>query len=338
MTKTTVLLATTAASFGISALVGIWLVPYLRRLKYGQTILEIGPNWHKNKQGTPTMGGIMFILSVILSVLAGFVLASNTRLLGAQGFDRLLNTRLFGGLAMALGFSLIGFGDDFVKVTKKQNLGFTAMQKLIFQFGVSVVYLWSLYCAGDSSTTVFIPFFGQLDLGVAYWVLCSVGIVYIVNSVNLTDGLDGLASSVTIVCSLGFLVVAWLLGFFQTALYCAAIAGGLVGFLIYNAYPAKVFMGDTGSMFLGGSVVAMAFGVGLPLFLAFLGIIYIIESLSVVIQVLYFKKTGGKRFFKMTPIHHHFELSGYSEMQIVLLFSLVTAVGAALAVLAVRFL
>ena len=338
MTKTTALLVTAALSFAVSALAGLWLVPYLRRLKYGQTILEIGPNWHKNKQGTPTMGGIMFILSVILSVLAGFILSINAGLLGAQSFDRLLNTRLFGGLLMALGFSLIGFGDDFVKVTKKQNLGFTATQKLIFQFGVSIVYLWSLYGAGDVSTTVFIPFWGQLGLGAAYWVLCSVGIVYIVNSVNLTDGLDGLASSVTIVCSLGFLSVAWLLGFFQTALYCAAVAGGLLGFLIFNAYPAKVFMGDTGSMFLGGSVVAMAFGVGLPLFLAFLGIIYILESLSVVIQVLYFKKTGGKRFFKMTPIHHHFELSGYSETTIVLLFSFITAAGAAVALLAVRYL
>ncbi|MEG1774295.1 MAG: phospho-N-acetylmuramoyl-pentapeptide-transferase, partial [Oscillospiraceae bacterium] len=183
------------------------------------------------------------------------------------------------------------------------------------------------------STTVQLPFFGQWRLGLLYWPLCAIGIVYIVNSVNLTDGLDGLAASVTFVCAFGFLAIAVLLGFFQITLLAAAVAGGCVGFLIYNAYPAKVFMGDTGSMFLGGCVVAMAFGVGLPLFLACTGIVYIGESLSVVLQVISFKTTG-KRIFKMSPIHHHFEMSGWSEVQIVLAFSGITFLGCLLAVAA----
>ncbi|MEG1850048.1 MAG: phospho-N-acetylmuramoyl-pentapeptide-transferase, partial [Oscillospiraceae bacterium] len=311
--------------------------PFLKRLHYGQTILEIGPKWHKNKQGTPTMGGLMFMVGILCAVCAGMMAALAGDPALRQGYQRILNVRLVAGLLMALGFSLIGFADDFVKVQKKQNLGLTARQKLVVQFLVAALYLWSLWAAGDVSTTVQLPFFGQWRLGLLYWPLCAIGIVYIVNSVNLTDGLDGLAASVTFVCAFGFLAIAVLLGFFQITLLAAAVAGGCVGFLIYNAYPAKVFMGDTGSMFLGGCVVAMAFGVGLPLFLACTGIVYIGESLSVVLQVISFKTTG-KRIFKMSPIHHHFEMSGWSEVQIVLAFSGITFLGCLLAVAAARLL
>lgn len=319
-----------ALAFGITGILGIWLIPYLRKLKYGQTILDIGPNWHKSKQGTPTMGGLMFIAGVAAACAAVFCAAviSNPEL--TKGYNTILNRRLVSGLLMAIGFALIGFADDYVKVSKKQNLGLTARQKLVVQFAVAIIYLWSLYSAGDSSTTLIIPFIGQLDIGILYYPLCAVGIVYIVNSVNLTDGLDGLAASVTFMSSVGFIMVAAVLGFFQVSLFGCAVAGGCLGFLIYNFYPAKVFMGDTGSMFLGGCVVAMAFGVGIPLILAFTGFIYICESMSVVLQVISFKTTG-KRIFKMSPIHHHFEMSGYSEVQIVMAFSLITLLGALLA-------
>lgn len=324
-----------ALSFAVTALSGIWLIPYLRKLKYGQTILDIGPNWHKSKQGTPTMGGFMFIFGVCTAVSAAFCAAAagNNELL--SGYNKILNTRLVSGLLMALGFALIGFADDYVKVSKKQNLGLTAGQKLVVQFIVAALYLWSLAAAGDSSTTLIIPFIGQLDIGFAYYPLCAVGIVYIVNSVNLTDGLDGLAASVTFMSSVGFIAAAAVLDFFQVSIFGCAVAGGCLGFLIYNFYPAKVFMGDTGSMFLGGCVVAMAFGIGIPLILAFTGFIYICESMSVVLQVISFKTTG-KRIFKMSPIHHHFEMSGYSEVQIVIAFSLITLAGSALAFWAAR--
>ncbi|MEG2174757.1 MAG: phospho-N-acetylmuramoyl-pentapeptide-transferase [Oscillospiraceae bacterium] len=335
MSRMTLLAA--ALSLGMTALLGLWIIPWLRRLKYGQTILDIGPKWHKNKQGTPTMGGLMFIVGVILAVTVSYTMAARLMPTLVQGHRSVLGVRLVAGLLMALGFALIGFADDYVKVAKKRNLGLTAGQKLIVQFIVAGLYLWSLWAAGDLSTVVQVPFLGQWHLGWAYWPLCAVGIVYLVNSVNLTDGLDGLASSVTFMCALGFLLIANLLDNLPIALLAAAVAGGCLGFLIYNAYPAKVFMGDTGSMFLGGCVVAMAFGVGLPLFLGLTGIIYLCESLSVILQVISFKTTG-KRIFKMSPIHHHFEMSGYSEVQIVSAFTAITLVGSALAYWAVHLI
>ena len=220
---------------------------------------------------------------------------------------------------------------------KKRNLGLTAIQKLIMQFVAAGLYMLILYTAGDTSTVLIIPFLGQLDLGLVYFPLCVVGIVYITNSVNLTDGLDGLCGSVTCVSALGFMMVSATMGFGGINLLSTALAAACLGFLVWNFYPAKVFMGDTGSMFLGGMVTGLAFGVGMPLILAFLGIIYICESMSVVLQVISFKTTG-KRIFKMSPIHHHFEMCGLSEVKIDFAFSAVTAVGAVLAVLAVRFI
>jgi len=331
----TYLVVSAVLSLGITAILGIWLIPCLRRLKYGQTILDIGPNWHKNKQGTPTMGGLMFIAGVLIACAAAFALAAINDPSLRSGYNKILNTRLFSGLLMSLGFALLGFADDYIKVTKKQNLGLTAKQKMAVQFLISAAYLWSLYAAGDSSTVLIIPFIGQFDIGVIYYPLCVIGIVYIVNSVNLTDGLDGLAASVTFMSSVGFILAASVLGFFQISLLGCAVAGGCVGFLIYNFYPAKVFMGDTGSMFLGGCIVAMAFGIGMPLILAFTGIVYICESMSVVLQVISFKTTG-KRIFKMSPIHHHFEMCGYSEVQIVFAFSFITLVGSLLTFFAAR--
>lgn len=334
--NTTAILVVAAIGFAISAGSGYFLIPYLHKLKFGQTILDIGPSWHKNKQGTPTMGGFMFILAVLIASVVGYFMlgqGENPLWHGTQ----VERARYWGTILLAVSFGIIGFVDDYIKVVKKRNLGLTAVQKLIMQFVAAGLYILILYTAGDTSTVLIIPFLGQLDLGIIYFPLCVVGIVYITNSVNLTDGLDGLCGSVTCVSALGFMMVSAVMGFGGINLLSTALAAACLGFLVWNFYPAKVFMGDTGSMFLGGMVTGLAFGVGMPLILAFLGFIYICESLSVVLQVISFKTTG-KRIFKMSPIHHHFEMCGMSEVKIDLVFSAITAVGAVLAVLAVRFI
>ena len=334
--NTTAILAVAAIGFAGSAVSGYFLIPYLHKLHFGQTILDIGPSWHKNKQGTPTMGGFMFIFAILIASVVGYFMLS-------QGKNDLWHgtqveiARYWGTILLAVSFGIIGFVDDYIKVVKKRNLGLTAIQKLIMQFVAAGLYMLILYTAGDTSTVLIIPFLGQLDLGLVYFPLCVVGIVYITNSVNLTDGLDGLCGSVTCVSALGFMMVSAAMGFGGINLLSTALAAACLGFLVWNFYPAKVFMGDTGSMFLGGMVTGLAFGVGMPLILAFLGIIYICESMSVVLQVISFKTTG-KRIFKMSPIHHHFEMCGLSEVKIDFAFSAVTAVGAVLAVLAVRFI
>ncbi|MBS5634396.1 MAG: phospho-N-acetylmuramoyl-pentapeptide-transferase [Clostridiales bacterium] len=334
--NTTAILAVAAIGFAVSAVSGYFLIPYLHKLHFGQTILDIGPSWHKNKQGTPTMGGFMFIFAILIASVVGYFMLS-------QGKNDLWHgtqveiARYWGTILLAVSFGIIGFVDDYIKVVKKRNLGLTAIQKLIMQFVAAGLYMLILYTAGDTSTVLIIPFLGQLDLGLVYFPLCVVGIVYITNSVNLTDGLDGLCGSVTCVSALGFMMVSAAMGFGGINLLSTALAAACLGFLVWNFYPAKVFMGDTGSMFLGGMVTGLAFGVGMPLILAFLGIIYICESMSVVLQVISFKTTG-KRIFKMSPIHHHFEMCGLSEVKIDFAFSAVTAVGAVLAVLAVRFI
>ena len=325
-------LLTTLVSFGVTALLGIVMIPYLHRLKFGQTILDIGPAWHKKKQGTPTMGGIMFIVGVTIAVMTGYatLAASNPELLA----DTRNNLRLFAGMVMALAFAAIGFLDDYIKVVKKRNMGLTARQKYLMQLVVGVFYLTMLYLSGDVSTEITIPFYGQLKLGLLYYVLAMIIITGFVNAVNLTDGIDGLASSVTFVYALTFLIIAGILRFAQTGLTACALAGGCLGFLVWNFYPAKVFMGDTGSLFFGGLVVALAFDVRLPMLLLFAGVIYWCEAFSVILQVISFKTTG-KRIFKMSPIHHHFEMSGWSEIKIVTVFSIVTLAGGLLSVLAV---
>lgn len=330
-------LSTVAAaviSFGLTAAMGFWFIPFLRKVHYGQTINDIGPTWHKNKQGTPTMGGIMFIIGVVIAVAAGYgILSAQTGVLSNPSYA-VQNTRLIAGLIMALCFGFVGFVDDYIKVVKKRNLGLTAKQKLVMQFLIAILYLLTLYLSGDTSTEIWFPLIGYLNFGIFYYPLMVLFIVFITNAVNLTDGIDGLASSVTFVAAIGFMLITMIMGFTGMGILATALAGACIGFLVWNFHPAKVFMGDTGSMFLGGMVVALAFGVGLPAILILVGILYIIEALSVVIQVTSFKLTG-KRIFKMSPIHHHFEMSGYSEVKIVALFSLITLIGCALAVLAV---
>ena len=325
-------------AFVITAAMGKPMIPFLRKLKFGQTINDIGPTWHKSKQGTPTMGGLLFIIGVTVAVLVGYLTVSVQRN-GAGVMDpsiSMQNRRMFAGLVMSLAYAFIGFTDDYIKVVKKRNLGLTAKQKMIMQFLVAVVYLVTLKLLGGLSTVLVVPPFGQIDLGIFYYVLAMIIIIGFVNAVNLTDGIDGLASSVTFVYAVIFIVISAIAGLDRNGMLAAALAGGCLGFLVWNFYPAKVFMGDTGSMFLGGMVVALAFGVDMPIIILLAGVIYLIEAFSVMIQVFCYKLTG-KRLFKMSPIHHHFELSGYSEIKIVLLFSAVGLVGGILTALCVYF-
>lgn len=327
-----IVIAAAVVSFIVSAVSGHFLIPFLRKLKYGQTILEIGPSWHKNKQGTPTMGGIMFIIGTAAAValsLAAIAISGTAKLI-PEGI-----VKICAGFVMALLYGALGFVDDYIKVVKKRNLGLTAKQKMLCQIVIAALYLLALYFGTDMSTTIDIPFICSIDLGLFYYPFAIFVIVGFVNAVNLTDGIDGLASSVTFVFALGMMVISTLLGSFTMNVLAAALAGGCLGFLLYNFHPAKVFMGDTGSMFLGGLAVALAFGLEQPLLLVLCGIIYLVETFSVMLQVTYFKLTHGKRIFKMSPIHHHYEMSGWSEVKIVLVFSLVTLFGCALAVLSI---
>ena len=322
-------------AFAGTAVLGKFMIPWLHKLKFGQTILDIGPSWHKNKQGTPTMGGITFIISICLACILGLVMNA-----GADNFLMIsgeTQTKLWAGLIMALLFGLIGFADDYIKVVKKRNLGLTIVQKTVVQVLVCAGYLVSLYLSMGKDPYMVIPFFGNVRLGIWFWVLGVCVLYGAINAVNFTDGIDGLCSSVTVTCALGFIVVAVLNKVFGMGILASALIGGCAGFLVWNKHPAKVFMGDTGSMFLGGMVVALAYAIDAPWILLCLGLVYVIEALSDVIQIGYFKLTHGKRIFKMAPIHHHFEMSGWSENIIVTVFSVVNLIGCAIGVALICF-
>ncbi len=290
-----------AASFVLAAVIGPVAIPVLTRLKFGQEIREIGPKWHKKKSGTPTMGGVIFILAITISCL----LFSRTPKMWC----------LLGG---AWAFGLIGFVDDFIKVVMKRNLGLTSLQKLLLQIAAAAAVLLLGLKLSFVDTSIVIPFMkSTLDIGVWLLPLAIFVLVGGTNSVNLTDGLDGLAASVTAVVGVFFTVSAYRYGRMDEALFAAALTGGCMAFLLYNAYPAKVFMGDTGSLFLGGALCSLALFLKMPVVLVIAGGVYVIETLSVIIQVTSFKLTG-KRVFKMSPIHHHFEMLGWSEQKIVL--------------------
>ncbi len=318
-------------SFAVTSLLGFIVIPYLRKLKFGQTILDIGPNWHKDKQGTPTMGGVMMVAGVLLSLAIGYAFSYFTGGSFAENMtDPYKLTILLAGVIMSLCMCAIGFFDDYIKVVKKRNLGLTAKQKTFLQLLVAAAYLLSLALAGMHTT--YIPFIGDVSitsgLGLLFWPIALMFIYGFTNAVNLTDGLDGLASSVTLVVACAFMLASGNIGSINAL--SSALAGACVGFVVWNAKPAKVFMGDTGSMFLGGMVVALSFGIGRPILLIHMGCVYLIEALSVVLQVFWFKRTG-KRLFKMAPLHHHFEMSGFSEQKVVMLFSLVALIGCIIA-------
>lgn len=319
-------------AFVLTLVIGRFLIPELRKLKAGQEIRADGPTWHMSKAGTPTMGGIMFIIgsSVAAVICIAFLWLNG----GAE--TQLMLVKVVAGALMAVGFGIVGFLDDYISIKKHRNLGLTEIQKLILQFIIVGAYLLSVALAGGTTETV-IPFLGSVDLGFFYYILAAVFIVGMVNAVNFTDGIDGLNTSVTLVVALVFSVIAMLLNRVGLSLYAAAIVGAMIGFLFWNANPAKVFMGDTGSLFLGGAVCALAFGVDMPILLILIGIIYIVEILSVVLQVTYFKISHGKRIFKMAPIHHHFEMCGWNENKICFVFSGVTLLAGIIGVLLAVF-
>lgn len=323
----------------VAAAGGLFLIPFLRRVHFGQTILDEGPAWHKSKQGTPIMGGFLFIAGSILATALGYAAwrafggVDRTAAETSNDALRLLTVMLF-----ALLYSLsVGFTDDFIKAVKKRNLGLNPKQKLIFQFVLSAAFLAVLYALGDRDTTLDLIFWHP-DIGIFYYPLMILFMTYMINAVNLLDGVDGLCGSVTVVSMLVMTLLCASAGYEELSLYAITIAGACIGFLFWNLHPAKCFMGDTGSMYLGGAFAALGVACHMHLLLAVVGIVYVLDALSVVIQVAYFKYTKrrygeGRRIFKMSPIHHHFELCGWSEYKIVLIFSLTGLVFGILAIL-----
>ena len=304
--------------FIVAALLGPIFIPVLIKLKFGQSIREIGPKWHEKKSGTPTMGGIIFMVALAIS---------------AAVLYKFMDLKSALVLFCAFGFGIVGFLDDFIKVVLKRNLGLRAWQKLALQIIVSVVFVLIGLDKGILSVVIKIPFTDIVwNMGWVYIPFAIFVLLAVVNGVNLTDGIDGLATSVTIVVMLFFAVVISAMNIVSVSLICYALVGALLGFLLYNKNPAKVFMGDTGSLMLGGMVGALSLVTGNPLILILVGIIYFIETLSVIMQVTSFKLTG-KRIFKMSPIHHHFEMCGWNEKKIDLLFTLVTVAFCVLAYL-----
>ncbi len=330
MQNSVILVMAGLVSFAIAAGLGKVCIPWLHKLKFGQTILEDGPTWHQKKQGTPTMGGILFIASTVVAffvaLLAGKLLRMDA--LFAIPYDVV---RLFAGVVLAVGCGAIGFMDDYIKVVKKRNMGLTAAQKLLLQLLLSAAYAVTLYIYGGGRFNI--PFIGAVNWGIWFIPFCVFVVVAMTNATNLTDGVDGLCGMTGFAAALAFLLLSALANLFGMCLLSVALAGGLAGFLVWNLHPARVFMGDTGSLFIGGALTALAFGIEQPFLLVPVGILYIAENMSVILQVGYFKLTHGKRLFKMSPLHHHFELCGWSENKIVTVFTLVTVAGSAAGIL-----
>lgn len=309
-------------SFAVSAIACKCLIPILYKLKFGQYIREDGPQSHLKKQGTPTMGGIAFVIGIMITCL--FFVGKYPRIIPV--------------LFVTVAFGLVGFLDDFLKIVMKHNEGLKPKQKLLLQLVVAAVFCYYLMSREVPGTGMLIPFTSyKLELG---WLFIPAYLIIVLgtdNGVNLTDGLDGLCSSVTLMVAVFFTVVSVMTGAGIEPV-TAAVAGSLAGFLLFNCYPAKVFMGDTGSLALGGFVVSTAFMMNLPIYIALVGFIYLMETVSVILQVGYFKKTGGKRLFKMAPIHHHFEACGWSETRVVTVFTIITVIMCLVSFLALQTL
>ena len=320
------LLLAFAISMAVTVVTGLFLIPALRKAKAGQSIKTDGPVWHMSKQGTPTMGGIMFVVGIAIAcVTAGLTCITD---------GDLTHIYLF---AFAFIYGAIGFLDDYEKLKKKQNLGLTAAQKFVLQLVVAIAFVLLMRLTGNLKPSFYVPFFNvTIDVPeVVYFVVSAFIIVGCVNAVNLTDGVDGLVTGVSIPVALCYTAIAFILSYEAVGVFAAALTGGLAGFLIFNFHPAKVFMGDTGSLFLGGAICAVAFAMDMPLILVPLGIIYICETLSDIIQVSYFKLTHGKRIFKMAPLHHHFEMCGWSEYKLFTVFTVISAIFAVISFFAI---
>lgn len=297
-------------AFLLNIVISPFIIPLLQKFKFGQHIRHDGPDSHLKKSGTPTMGGVIILISMVLTSLLFVFTNKEVQII----------------LFVTVSFGLIGFIDDYIKIVKKRSLGLTAGQKIIAQIIVTCIfgYLLKYYLMLDTNTIL--PFSGgrEQDLELLFWPFLGIAVIGVVNAVNLTDGLDGLASGVTVLIATYFAAIAWAVQSNVLPITAAAV-GSLLGFLLFNSYPAKVFMGDTGSLALGGFVISTAFVMKMPLFILIVGIIYVVENLSVILQVVYFKKTR-KRLFKMAPIHHHFELSGWPETKVVTVFCIITAI------------
>ena len=298
-------------AFGISAVLGPVTIPFLRKLKFGQQVREDGPASHLKKSGTPTMGGVMILGAVVV-----------TSLFFIRKYPQMIPV-----LFVTVGYGLVGFLDDYIKIIRHHSEGLNPKQKLVLQLVISLIFCAYMIYSPAIGTDIILPFTGGRTVELPVWLFvpfCLAVMLGTDNGVNFSDGLDGLCSSITVLVATFFTVVA--LGEnSQTAPVSAAVVGSLMGFLLFNVYPSKVFMGDTGSLALGGFVSSVALVMKMPLFILIVGLIYVAEVLSVVLQVAYFKKTGGKRLFRMAPIHHHFELGGWSETRVVAVFSIVTA-------------
>ncbi len=327
----------------VTALLGIVLIPALHKLKFGQTILtDIGPKWHAKKQGTPTMGGLMFIIGIIFATVMTLLICKFTSFNAFSENDALKNNeiiKLVSGILLAFCFSLVGFADDYIKVANKRNLGLTEIQKTIPQALIIAAYLASLGISNN--TSMIIPLVGKVALdsvpGHIFFYVFGACVIYgAVNAVNFTDGLDGLCAGVTLPVGVAFAVMAAMYKMTSVSILSAALAGGCAGYLVWNHYPAKVMMGDTGSMFLGGLIVALAYSINCPLILLPVGIIYVIEALSDVIQIGSIK-IRHKKVFKMAPIHHHFEMCGWNEKKIDIVFSIISVCGCAIGVILMYF-
>ena len=301
-------------AFAVSAILCPIVIPFLHKLKFGQQVREDGPQAHLKKQGTPTMGGLVFLTAVVI-----------TSLLYIRDYPRIIPV-----LFMTVGFGVIGFLDDYIKIVMKRSEGLNPVQKLIGQFIITGIFVYYLVCSGEVGTSMLVPFTGgfehglYLNLGFLFIPFVFFVVLGTDNGVNFTDGLDGLCTSVTILVAT-FLTIISIGENSGISPITGAVVGSLLGFLLFNVYPAKVFMGDTGSLALGGFVASSAFMMQMPLFIPIIGLIYLVEVLSVIMQVSYFKATHGKRIFRMAPIHHHFELGGWSETRVVAVFSIVTA-------------
>ena len=301
-------------AFAVSAILCPIVIPFLHKLKFGQQVREDGPQAHLKKQGTPTMGGLVFLTAVVI-----------TSLLYIRDYPRIIPV-----LFMTVGFGVIGFLDDYIKIVMKRSEGLNPVQKLIGQFIITGIFVYYLVCSDEVGTSMLVPFTGgfehgiYLDLGFLFIPFVFFVVLGTDNGVNFTDGLDGLCTSVTILVAT-FLTIISIGENSGISPSTGAVVGSLLGFLLFNVYPAKVFMGDTGSLALGGFVASSAFMMQIPLFIPIIGLIYLVEVLSVIMQVSYFKATHGKRIFRMAPIHHHFELGGWSETRVVAVFSIVTA-------------
>ena len=294
-------------AFIVCALIGPVLIPYLHKLKFGQSIRECGPASHMKKSGTPTMGGLMMLAALVLALCWGK-----------------FTPHVLMALVLTLGHALIGFLDDYIKVVMKRNLGLTAKQKFLLQFILAGAYV---YFAEThlQNTTLWVPLVNiTFDFGWAYYALAFILLVGTTNAVNLTDGLDGLVSFVSVPVTLAFAFIAYMQGMLDVSGFALGLTGACLGFLLFNRHPAQVFMGDTGSLALGGGVAALALLTHTELLLVIIGGIYVAEATSVIIQVAYFRLTGGKRFFRMAPLHHHFELGGWKEVKVVECFTMVS--------------